>query len=85
MLDKHVDEQCEKSKHHAAERKPRQEGPDAQASPPKNPLKCIVDKDWRTSVCSYYCGFLFRKNSPSICSCQWWRGTARKAPSEEFR
>lgn len=47
VLDKRADEQREKCKHHAAERKPRQEGPDAECEPPMHPPKWAIDRLWR--------------------------------------
>ena len=48
-LDKRADEQRGKIKHHAAERKPREQGSDANTNPPLNPPKWTVNKDWRKS------------------------------------
>ena len=66
VLDKRADEQREKTKHHAAERKPRQEGCDALCDPPVNPPKWAVHKDWRKGVCPYYWGLCF--NYQVLCS-----------------
>jgi hypothetical protein len=50
ILDKRADEIRQKVKHHAAERKRRQHGPDAASYPPENSPKWTVSKDWKKGV-----------------------------------
>ena len=49
ILDKRADEQRQKLKHHAAERKLRREGQGAECEPPPNPPKWAINKNWRKS------------------------------------
>lgn len=53
ILDQRADEQRKKSKHHAAERKPRQEGLDAVGDPPSNAPKWAINKIWKKGIHSY--------------------------------
>jgi hypothetical protein len=50
VLDKRADENQQKVKHHAAERKRRQHGPDAASYPPENSPKWTISKDWKKGV-----------------------------------
>lgn len=50
VLDKQADEQRKKLIHHAAERKPRRSGSDADTDPPENPPKWAVSKEWQKGI-----------------------------------
>ena len=77
VLDKRADEQRGKLKHHAAERKPRRPGCDANTDPPENPPKWAVSRDWQKGILLLICWmqhdviYISQFNCKMIIKCQF--------------